>query len=148
MARGGAWLREERKRRGFDHGTEFADALGIKQVRLSAYERGLYPVPKDVAKRIAKVFGMRELDVWRDLRLDLPADAFNIEAGFKAWTLAGVNVVPQLQYTRTHIDNLDAVQDGSSTFVSDSSPGRMMNHARSRRPSRSSSWAEAWAVSS
>ncbi|GAB3350767.1 autotransporter outer membrane beta-barrel domain-containing protein [Lysobacter tyrosinilyticus] len=59
---------------------------------------------------------------------DAKADAFNIEAGFTAWKLAGVNVVPQLQYTRTRIDELDPVQDGASTFVSDggvSSRGRL-----------------------
>jgi len=56
------------------------------------------------------------------------ADAFNVEAGFAAWTLAGVNVVPQLQYTRTRIDDIKPVQDGGSTFISDggvSSRGRL-----------------------
>jgi len=80
MARGGRWLREERRRRGFEHGTTFAETIGIKQVRLSAYERGLYPVPKDVAAKVAKAFDMRELDVWRGLGLDLPADAETDEA--------------------------------------------------------------------
>jgi len=56
------------------------------------------------------------------------ADAFNVETGFTAWTLAGVNVVPQLQYTRTRVDDIKPVQDGGSTFTSDggvSSRGRL-----------------------
>ncbi|GAB3371848.1 hypothetical protein GCM10027431_21370 [Lysobacter rhizosphaerae] len=56
------------------------------------------------------------------------ADGFNVETGFTAWTLAGINVVPQLQYTRTRVDDIRPVQDAGSTFTSDggaSSRGRL-----------------------
>jgi outer membrane autotransporter protein len=56
------------------------------------------------------------------------ADAFNVETGFTAWTLAGINVVPQLQYTRTRIDDIKPVKDAGSTFIGDggvSSRGRL-----------------------
>jgi outer membrane autotransporter protein len=56
------------------------------------------------------------------------ADAFNAEAGFTAGTLAGINVVPQLQYTHTRVEGIKPVQGGGSTFNSDggvSSRGRL-----------------------
>lgn len=84
MTLGGRWLREERQRHGFEHGTEFAEALGLKQVRLSAYERGLYPVPEAVARDIARVLGMTEWHVWRGLRLPLPRELDDDEAIAKA----------------------------------------------------------------
>ena len=46
------------------------------------------------------------------------ATSLNVETGFTAWTLAGVNVMPQLQYTRTRIDDIE-LQDAGSTFVSE-----------------------------
>ena len=60
MARGGEWLRAERIHRGFEHGTDFADELGIRSVRLSAYERGLYPIPERIARDIARVLRHRK----------------------------------------------------------------------------------------
>ncbi|HEV8693212.1 MAG TPA: autotransporter outer membrane beta-barrel domain-containing protein, partial [Lysobacter sp.] len=56
------------------------------------------------------------------------ADAFNVETGFTAWTLAGINVVPQLQYTHTRVGDIKPVQESGSTFVSEggvSSRGRL-----------------------
>jgi outer membrane autotransporter protein len=56
------------------------------------------------------------------------ADAFNVEAGFTAWTLAGINVVPQVQYTHTRIEGVRPIHDNGSTFVSEggvSSRGRL-----------------------
>jgi outer membrane autotransporter protein len=50
--------------------------------------------------------------------------AFNVETGLQAWTLGGVHVVPQLQYTRTRIGDIDAVQVGSSVFVDDGGTSR------------------------
>lgn len=52
------------------------------------------------------------------VRTTTEANALNLEAGFTAWTLAGVNVMPQLQYTRTRIDDFE-LQDAGSTFVVD-----------------------------
>jgi hypothetical protein len=76
----------------------------------------------------------RRIDVDARLRAttsvvtEAKADALNVEAGITAWTLAGVNVMPQVQYTRTSIDDVKPLQDGGSTFVSDggaSSRGRL-----------------------
>jgi outer membrane autotransporter protein len=61
-------------------------------------------------------------------RTEVTADSFNVEAGFTAWTLVGVNVVPQVQYTHTRVGDIAPVRDGDSTFVSDggvSSRGRL-----------------------
>src|SRR5690242_16135204 len=80
MARGGEWLRRERKRRGFEHGTDFAEALGLRQVRVSAYERGLYPVPDTVARTIARVLDLSELETWKGLELPLPSEVASDEA--------------------------------------------------------------------
>ena len=44
------------------------------------------------------------------------ATAFNVEAGVNAFTLAGVDVVPQVQYTRTRITNIEPMADQFATF--------------------------------
>jgi len=55
------------------------------------------------------------------------AVSFNAEAGFAAWTIAGVNMVPQLQYTRTRVSDIDAMRVSGAEFIDDggvSSRGR------------------------
>ena len=55
--------------------------------------------------------------------------AFNIESGFTAWKLAGVDITPQVQYTRSAIGNIRPVQgDDGAAFVANggtSSRGRV-----------------------
>jgi hypothetical protein len=56
------------------------------------------------------------------------ANSFNIEAGFTAWTTMGINVVPQVQYTRTRISDIGGVRSSQADFVADggmSSRGRL-----------------------
>ena len=56
------------------------------------------------------------------------ADAFNVEAGFTAWTVGGIHVVPQAQYTHTRVGDVSALHGSQSTFVDDggvSSRGRL-----------------------
>jgi len=57
------------------------------------------------------------------------ADALNIEAGWNLWTSAGgLMVVPQVQYTRSEVHNIDRIQGDLVDFVSDggtSSRGRV-----------------------
>jgi len=48
---------------------------------------------------------------------DASASALNIETGITAWTLAGVHVVPQLQYTRTRIDGISTLSSQQSDFA-------------------------------
>ncbi len=43
------------------------------------------------------------------------AGAWNIEAGYD-WTLGGVSIVPQVQYTRTKVDGISAVHGDVATF--------------------------------
>lgn len=74
LRRAGEWLRKERESRGWATGTAFAQALGIGQERLSAYERGQYEVDPDVAREIARVLKLRELTIWRGLEFPLPAE--------------------------------------------------------------------------
>lgn len=74
MERGGKWLRRQRERAGYGTGTAFAQALGIRQVRLNSYERGMYQVEPEVAREIARALGLSELDTWRGLELPLPRE--------------------------------------------------------------------------
>jgi outer membrane autotransporter protein len=48
---------------------------------------------------------------------DASASAFNVEAGVTAWTMAGVHVVPQLQYTHTRIDDISPLYSQQSDFA-------------------------------
>jgi outer membrane autotransporter protein len=41
--------------------------------------------------------------------------AWNVEAGYN-WTVGGLNVVPQLQYTRTEVEDVRAIQGDRATF--------------------------------
>ncbi|WP_159016270.1 hypothetical protein [Cognatiluteimonas profundi] len=45
------------------------------------------------------------------------ASAFNVEAGFNAWSVAGFNIVPQAQYTRTDITNIGTVHGSLIDFA-------------------------------
>lgn len=59
---------------------------------------------------------------------EVSANAFNVEAGYTAWTVADIRVVPQAQYTRTEVSDISTLQIGQSTFVVDggvSSRGRL-----------------------
>ncbi|MGN6113604.1 MAG: autotransporter outer membrane beta-barrel domain-containing protein [Luteimonas sp.] len=65
----------------------------------------------------------RRIDVDALLRADggeirgkTTGNAFNVELGVAAWTLAGLQASPQLQYTRTRIDGF-ALEDGGSIFA-------------------------------
>ncbi len=84
---GGEWLREERKRRGYDTGTEFAAALGLRQGMISVYENGQKLVDRDHAALIAALFGMTEWEVWLRLRIPLPAELDDDEAIRRAFQL-------------------------------------------------------------
>ncbi|MCI4568312.1 hypothetical protein [Lysobacter sp. CFH 32150] len=50
---------------------------------------------------------------------EVSANAFNVEAGYTAWTVADIHVVPQAQYTRTEVSDISTLQSGQSTFVVD-----------------------------
>ncbi|GAB3097479.1 hypothetical protein GCM10027159_17720 [Lysobacter terrae] len=47
------------------------------------------------------------------------AQAFNVEAGLKAWTFGRINLVPQLQYTHTRVGDIDALRNGATEFRND-----------------------------
>ena len=56
------------------------------------------------------------------------ADAFNVEAGFTAWQMAGINFMPQAQYTRTRVSDIDALHGSHAEFADEggtSSRGRV-----------------------
>lgn len=57
------------------------------------------------------------------------AQSFNVEGGFTAWTSeGGLNVVPQLQYTRTRISDIRTLHASQAEFVNEggvSSRGRL-----------------------
>jgi hypothetical protein len=43
--------------------------------------------------------------------------AFNVEAGYTAWTFAGIAVTPQLQYTRSHVGDFSTIHGAGIDFV-------------------------------
>jgi outer membrane autotransporter protein len=48
------------------------------------------------------------------------AGAFNAELGWNVWTSAGgMKLVPQVQYTRTKVENIDRIEGDLADFVSD-----------------------------
>ena len=73
LERAGTWLRRQREDRGWT-GTELARRLGLNQVRISAFERGQYEVDPGIARDIARVLGLTELETWKGLDLPLPAE--------------------------------------------------------------------------
>ena len=102
--KGGEWLAEQRVLHGFKTGTSFAEALGIRQARLSTYENGLHIVETGVARRVAEVFGMPETEVWRHLGLPLPQDYE--EPAQTPSTLDAIMADPDLDdETRQHFAN-------------------------------------------
>ena len=45
------------------------------------------------------------------------AGAWNLEAGYDAWTLSnGMKITPQIQYTHTHVSEIDALHGDLATF--------------------------------
>jgi outer membrane autotransporter protein len=49
------------------------------------------------------------------LKTRVHAGAWNLEAGYQ-WNLRGLSIVPQLQYTRTEVEDVRAMQLGGSSF--------------------------------
>lgn len=68
---GASWIRAERERRGWS-GRELARRMDIAQDRVSAYERAQDEPPASFARRLAEVYDIDEVEVWRCLRLPLP----------------------------------------------------------------------------
>ena len=98
-------------------GTQRIDGLGEDRFRL--HVSGLYATWN--GSRVYVDVSHRWMDF--DARLDSPsgaqetsgnAQATNIEAGFTGWSMGGIAIVPQVQYTRSTIDNVEAVA-GSAT---------------------------------
>jgi transcriptional regulator with XRE-family HTH domain len=118
--KGGEWLRQERQRRGYETGVEFAAELGIKQARLSTYENGLHIVEVSVARRIAEVFGVTEWEVWRGLQLPLPREVADEEAIARAFEVAPevMEMVPEI------VERITGVRPTEATPRPKPSPNR------------------------
>jgi hypothetical protein len=59
-----------------------------------------------------------DLNTWAGLhRTNGNATAFNVEAGYNLWNVAGIDIVPQAQYTRTRITDMAAMEDDFATFA-------------------------------
>lgn len=71
----GRWLREQRRRHGFETVGDLARALGVDPSRISSYETGKGKVPDERADQIAELFGMHWLTVRRGLNLWVPPTA-------------------------------------------------------------------------
>jgi transcriptional regulator with XRE-family HTH domain len=70
----GRWLREQRRRKGFETVGGFARAIGVDTSRVSNYETGKSEVPDDRAERIAEVLGLDIITVRKNLGLWVPPD--------------------------------------------------------------------------
>lgn len=68
----GRWLRDERRRRGYETVGALARALHVDPSRISNYERGQSRVPDERATQIAELFGIAEVEVRRRLGLWVP----------------------------------------------------------------------------
>ncbi|MDQ2703055.1 MAG: hypothetical protein M3Y70_09675 [Pseudomonadota bacterium] len=55
-------------------------------------------------------FDARLMSIGGEQRTSGNATAFNLEGGYTGWTFGGFNIVPQAQYTRSVIDNVDVVE--------------------------------------
>jgi transcriptional regulator with XRE-family HTH domain len=71
----GRWLREQRRRRGFETVGAFARALGVDPSRVSNYERGDGRVPDERADQIAELLRMDVIHVRRNLGLWTPPES-------------------------------------------------------------------------
>jgi transcriptional regulator with XRE-family HTH domain len=67
-------LRAQREQRGWT-GSDFARQLSLAQVRVSAYERGQYEVPSNVAELVAAALELPLIEVRRNLGLWVPNEA-------------------------------------------------------------------------
>jgi outer membrane autotransporter protein len=52
-------------------------------------------------------------------RAEATAHVFNLEAGYTAWTVGGLHVEPQLQYTHSRNGDIEDLRSGTSTFAND-----------------------------
>jgi hypothetical protein len=52
-------------------------------------------------------------------RTEANASAFSVEAGYTAWTVGSLHVVPQVQYTHSRVGDIEDLQGGASTFADD-----------------------------
>jgi len=52
-------------------------------------------------------------------RTETTASVFNLEAGYTGWSVGTLDVVPQVQYTRSRIGDVAPIRDGASTFEDD-----------------------------
>ena len=118
---------------GFNYGVLLAKADGTQRLldgtgtdRLKMNSAGLY------ATWISQQFYVDGSYRWMDFDADLTsiagqqrtsgnATAFNVEAGWTAMTLGGVDVIPQAQYTRTKVDNVGPVEGPDVDFTIDAS---------------------------
>lgn len=70
----GAWLREQRTRRGFRTGGAFARALGVDPSAVSGWETGASRVGDERAEAIAELLGLDIITVRRRLDLWVPPE--------------------------------------------------------------------------
>lgn len=76
---GAVWLAEQRKGRGWS-GQQLGELLGVRQERISAYERAQDQLPLALVPRLAAVLELPEVEVWKGLNLPLPAELQTHEA--------------------------------------------------------------------
>lgn len=74
-AKAGQWLREQRRRAGYQTAAEFGRAIGVSKEVASNYEVGRSDVPEDRAERIAQALGLDIITVRRQLGLWVPDTA-------------------------------------------------------------------------
>ena len=73
LKRAGRWLEAELKKRDWTQ-KYLAGELGVAPQQVSAYANGRYEIDPELARDVARLFGMTESDVWRGMQVPLPQD--------------------------------------------------------------------------
>lgn len=101
LARAGEWLKRERKARHLSQDA-LGRMLGVHQTQISMYEKGRHEIDGELARDLARGFGLSELEVWRGLEMPLPREVMPAEkpdwpetpADIIAWYRANIRDLP------------------------------------------------------
>ena len=72
LIRGGRWLREQRRKRGFSSAAAFGREVGASKEVVSAWELGRFAIPDNRAEAIAETLGVSVLETRRGLGMWVP----------------------------------------------------------------------------
>lgn len=71
LKQAGRWLEAEMEKRGWTQ-KYLAGELGVAPQQVSAYANGRYQIDPELARDLARIFGLSEYQVWNGMRLARP----------------------------------------------------------------------------